>query len=692
MAPTLAGEDPDGAEPGCQRSSPRTPRCLSVSLRVTALRLAAQQQALRAARVERRERQLEERRREVDDLSQRHLLSAAVGPEAAVEARAARLESRRVAASAAEHRASEEARARGFLLDELQTGTDECAAASRVVRGLFDHAASALAIAVVSVAEQESEAECLRTGTCRANLRQQEVETRELSLRCMGIAFDRVTARYRQMGFGAGSVPQTLEEWYSEVGDVLAAELTKNEAYLQKLTDLVHMVLTSSDLAFEEPLPSTSTVAAVALSAGASPRSLEPRALDSSPALGSVAEFVSFTAPLDSPFAEPSLSSGHDEGRSTEAAVEGRDCEVLDVVPYGSPPWAASTAPLASPSAPTGAVPPPSRSGAASSSPRDVGDAHDSGEGTPNVRVEQTWSAEEVARGVPRGAPPCGSAGAVGPGDAPRSPDEAHEEDLSMASEVFFATVPVWPPLISAPLDPPRRMTSPARLTSRPVGPPTIVAVQQMPGCSNDAPSPDILASASLGVAAEGSRAVAEWSGVSRIAACSPRMGGGQVLPGYETPMNSHRLLPSSVTSPTVFAHGLVSPTGRWSSGGVASPVAMVVRSPASVTMPPCVQRLSSQATSFAMPGSSPAVAPIVRSPASFTVPPYVQRLPSQATSAAMPVSSAVVAPTLRIVGWAVAGTVSATPTSRSHAVPPTSGSPVVTIVGQSSLAPRIFP
>jgi len=63
----------------------------AVQQRITALRLTSQQQALRTSRLERRERLLEEQRLEVDDVKQRSLLSAAVGPEAAAEARATRL-------------------------------------------------------------------------------------------------------------------------------------------------------------------------------------------------------------------------------------------------------------------------------------------------------------------------------------------------------------------------------------------------------------------------------------------------------------------------------------------------------------------------------------------------------------------------------------------------------------------------
>lgn len=223
---------------------------LETQQKISSLRVSAQQLALRTGRLERRERLLEEQRLEIDDVHQRSLLSAAVGPEAAIEARAVRIAERRVAVADAESRNTEETRAKRWRLDELQAEIDQCTAESQKVKMQVDQAETELVSAQEAAAQCRADSGQLERDSLKLEARCKEVEIRELSVCCIDEGLNLATTDFKREiwprvidgGVGFASL-------IDFVAERIADGLLKSDHYSQRLSELVSLVLQNPDVA-----------------------------------------------------------------------------------------------------------------------------------------------------------------------------------------------------------------------------------------------------------------------------------------------------------------------------------------------------------------------------------------------------------------------------------------------------------
>mmetsp|Transcript_65643 Transcript_65643/g.137209 ORF Transcript_65643/g.137209 Transcript_65643/m.137209 type:complete len:500 (-) Transcript_65643:257-1756(-) len=206
-----------------------------VHKKMMAVRLAAQQQALSASRVERQERQLEHRRLALDDRQQQHLLSAAVGPEAALAARSQRLQQQTVTLADLEQRAFEEVRSRRLLLSTLEAEIEESKSANAAVERLLEDASKTLQEAARMAEDQRREEDAIRLETLHANLRQKELDIRELASTTLEATIDRLSVQIRHR--------DTQDVSIQEVASSISNELIRNASFMGQLSELVQSAL-----------------------------------------------------------------------------------------------------------------------------------------------------------------------------------------------------------------------------------------------------------------------------------------------------------------------------------------------------------------------------------------------------------------------------------------------------------------
>lgn len=221
-------------------------RHLSEEVRQHAKRLlaAGEQQQLTRLDLERREAALEERRLEVEDTWQRQRLSAAVGLEAAIEARGARLAEVRARIADAEQRAVEETRSRRSFLERLQAAAHECAEATWHVEQDFARLSVALNRATGMLRAIEKDIGHLRLEAFQVEQQHQDLEVRELSLHCMGAAWEKAIAQCRHFSRDDVASPDRIMHHATEC---IVAGLLKSDAYIGRLRECVEVVLSQPE-------------------------------------------------------------------------------------------------------------------------------------------------------------------------------------------------------------------------------------------------------------------------------------------------------------------------------------------------------------------------------------------------------------------------------------------------------------
>lgn len=202
--------------------------------RLQSLRFLSEHQARLGDRLTQQETvEMQDRQREVSKM--RKQLDA---KEAQLASRANRLAEAQARLADAEQRCVHEVRAREAELRARQDEIDECVDATREVNAALaqqEHSLNDLNLAMVAM---EKQADQLRQDTAALEERRQEVDVRELALRCMEAAWDKAMPPGRG---GSSGEALDVDAIRAACADTLASALLRNEPYLRRLRALVSM-------------------------------------------------------------------------------------------------------------------------------------------------------------------------------------------------------------------------------------------------------------------------------------------------------------------------------------------------------------------------------------------------------------------------------------------------------------------
>lgn len=225
--PAARGSPTEDAPEGAARQ-PLEEEVLQQRLRTA--RSLAEAQAWLGGRVERRHAQVIDERQQLTAAKERVRC-------AADESRSftTRLAQYYAQLADVEQRCVQEADEHEALLDAMQVKVDECSLALLEVGELRAQQSVALREAAQTLTAFECQAERLRQEALLLGARRQEIELREVALRCMEGAQARVVAQCRQVR----SENSDLAGVCDVVAQHIAAELLRSQPYLQRVSAMV---------------------------------------------------------------------------------------------------------------------------------------------------------------------------------------------------------------------------------------------------------------------------------------------------------------------------------------------------------------------------------------------------------------------------------------------------------------------